>query len=51
MDTRAGLLALAISVVGVQQQSGATVQLVALQHLVRFLLPAVAAAAELNQAA
>jgi hypothetical protein len=51
MDIRAVLHVQATSLGGAQQQSGAMVQLVALHHLVRFLLPVVAVAAELNQAA
>jgi hypothetical protein len=51
MDIRVVLHVQATFLGGAQPQSGAMVQLVALQHWVRFLLPAAAAAAELNQAA
>jgi hypothetical protein len=51
MDIRAVLHVQATFLGGAQPQSGAMVQLVALQHWVRFLLLAAAAAADLNQAA
>jgi hypothetical protein len=51
MDIRVVLHVQATFLGGAQPQSGAMVQLVALQHWVRFLLPAAVVAADLNQAA